>query len=90
MTEPHPPEKSPVSLKLAPRQHCPHCSSYARARSSHPVSRISREITYQCQNVACGFCWVSVLSAIREISPPAVRHAEVELPRSYANQRKTP
>ena len=48
---------------------CPHCESVANIRSSRPVSRVTRELHCQCTNLHCGHTFVSLLEAVRTISP---------------------
>jgi len=48
---------------------CPHCESVANIRTSRPVTRLTRELHCQCTNLECGHTFVSLLEAVRTISP---------------------
>lgn len=51
-----------------------------RQRTSKPVSRLLRELYYQCTNVMCSGSYAAELSIVRRISPSAVPRADVFLP----------
>jgi predicted RNA-binding Zn-ribbon protein involved in translation (DUF1610 family) len=59
---------------------CPHCQSYAVARSSRELSITLREITYQCTRPECGHTYISNLEVVRTLSPSAMPRDGVTLP----------
>lgn len=63
-----------------PGMRCPHCSSPSAARSSRVLSRLLKEVYYQCKNPACGFTWVATLEAVRGLSPSGMPNPSVDLP----------
>lgn len=67
---------------------CPHCGHRAVIRTSIERTRTMRELYFLCPNLLCGHSWVSMLEAIRTISPPseAFRHPDVNLPVSSRNE----
>ena len=50
---------------------CPHCMGLAIIRTSKQLSRLVRETTCQCQNIACGHTFVAHVEVVRTISPAA-------------------
>lgn len=63
-----------------PAMQCPHCRSKADIRTSKGLTRTYREISYRCQNDACGCQFVASLETIRVIVPSATPNPEVRLP----------
>lgn len=59
---------------------CPHCGARPKARTSREMSRTLRELTYMCQNPACGHTYVANLEIVRTLSPSAIPHPDVRLP----------
>lgn len=59
---------------------CPHCKAPTSARTSRSLSRLYREVTYQCRNSRCGHVFVAGLEALRTLSPSATPCPEINLP----------
>lgn len=76
-------------LNRPPGMDCPHCGSSAAIRTSKYLTATYREVTYRCDNDACGFAWVAGLEAIRVIVPSIMPNPEVALPFS-CRVRPTP
>lgn len=76
----------------APFMRCPHCEAPAIARTSQEITRLYREISYQCRNVQCGFTWIAGLGAVRTLSPSGCPAQGVEIPLSTSlrNRAGTP
>ncbi|MEH6460379.1 ogr/Delta-like zinc finger family protein [Chitinimonas sp. JJ19] len=58
---------------------CPHCGKTAHTRTSKQVSRLSREVYFQCSNLECGHTFVGVMEIVRTLSPSAMPNPEVRL-----------
>jgi len=63
-----------------PGMRCPHCTRGAAARSSRQLSRLLKEVYYQCKNPACSFAWVAQVEAVRGLSPSGMPNPAVNLP----------
>lgn len=61
---------------------CPHCLTRATARSSRDMSLTFREVTFQCNNTACGHTYVVNMEFARTLSPSAMPNLELNLPLS--------
>ncbi|MBL3601486.1 MAG: ogr/Delta-like zinc finger family protein [gamma proteobacterium endosymbiont of Lamellibrachia anaximandri] len=61
---------------------CPHCECLCVIRDSKQLSNTCREIKFQCQNIDCGFTFVSTLSADRTLSPSARPNPTINIPLS--------
>lgn len=59
---------------------CPHCKAPTSARTSRSLSRLYREVTYQCRNSRCGHVFVAGLEALRTLSPSATPCPDINLP----------
>lgn len=68
--------------------HCPHCRSVAIARSSNVLTVTSRDLFYQCSNVACGHTFRAVLEVNCTISPSATPDPRVVIPLSKHIRRQ--
>ena len=67
---------------MAIMMHCPHCRAVAIARSSNVLTSTSRDLFYQCSNVACGHTFRAVLEVNCTISPSATPDPKVVIPMS--------
>jgi len=67
---------------MAIMMHCPHCRAVAIARSSNVLTSTSRDLFYQCANVACGHTFRAVLEINCTISPSAMPDPRVIIPMS--------
>lgn len=66
------------------RVKCPHCGSFARARSSDTLTPTYREVRFECVNDACGHVWLAGLEALRTLCPSDTPNPEIHLPCSAA------
>lgn len=62
------------------RVKCPHCLSFARARSSDLLTPTYREVRFECQNDACGHIWVAGLEALRTLCPSDIPNPAISIP----------
>ncbi|MGH8777567.1 ogr/Delta-like zinc finger family protein [Paraburkholderia sp.] len=61
---------------------CPVCSTRAIARTSRKLSDTLREITYRCENDACGHIYVAHLEVVRTVVPSGLHGLHPEIPLS--------
>lgn len=69
----------PIRSGHGPGQRCPHCKQPSKVRTSVHFHALYREVTYQCTNVLCGYCWVSGLEVLRTLSPSATPNPEIHV-----------
>lgn len=62
------------------RVKCPHCSTYARARSSDLLTPTYREVRFECTNDACGYIWVAGVEALRTLCPSDTPNPAIDIP----------
>ena len=72
------------------RVKCPHCLSFARARSSDLLTPTYREVRFECQNDACGHIWVAGLEAIRTLCPSDTPNPAIDIPLAAARSTASP
>jgi len=75
---PHAPRQSRLRVR------CPHCNSFARARSSDLLTPTYIEVRFECSNDACGHVWVAGLEALRTLCPSEQPNPTVHLPLTAA------
>lgn len=75
---PHAPRQSRLRVR------CPHCGSFARARSSDLLTPTYTEVRFECVNDACGHVWVAGLEALRTLCPSEQPSPTVHLPLAAA------
>ncbi|HWX66058.1 MAG TPA: ogr/Delta-like zinc finger family protein [Rhodanobacter sp.] len=66
------------------RVRCPHCDSFARARSSKQLTTIYREVRFECTNDACGHVWLAGLETLRTLCPSEQPNPEIHIPHAVA------
>lgn len=86
----HPSRSGKQHRESRMRVKCPHCRSYARARSSDLLTPLYREIRFECINDACGHIWVAGLEAIRTLCPSDIPNPEIQIPLSEAYSAPSP
>ncbi|TPG14385.1 transcriptional regulator [Sphingomonas oligophenolica] len=59
---------------------CPHCNTPATQRTARSLSSLVREVTYRCDNDACGHGFVVQIEAIRTTIPSAAPNPDIHLP----------
>ncbi|MTW10749.1 transcriptional regulator [Pseudoduganella eburnea] len=69
---------------------CPICASRAVARTSKELSVTMREITYRCENDACGHIYVAHLEVVRTLVSSAIHNPGVSIPLSRHVSRREP
>ena len=62
------------------RVRCPHCDSFARARSSKQLTPTYREVRFECTNDACGHVWLAGLETLRTLCPSEQPNPEIHIP----------
>lgn len=62
------------------RMKCPHCLSFAKARSSDTLTATYKEVRFECVNDACGHVWVAGLEALRTLCPSEIPNPDIHLP----------
>lgn len=80
----HPLHASTARRESRFRVKCPHCLSFARARSSDLLTPTYREVRFECQNDACGHIWVAGLEAIRTLCPSDTPNPAIDIPLAAA------
>lgn len=73
-----------MSRASLPAVTCPHCGGRTTIRTSSPVSPLTREVRYRCENDECGHVFAADLSIIRTLVPSARPNPAIKLP--LANQ----
>ena len=66
------------------RVRCPHCKSFARARSSKQLTAVYREVRFECTNDACGHVWLAGLETLRTLCPSEQPNPEIDIPLAVA------
>ena len=61
---------------------CPHCGARATIRRTVPISELTRELVFACDNHDCGCQWISTLSIDRLLVQSAMPKSGVAIPMS--------
>lgn len=64
------------------RLECPHCDTPSLIRSSRRITKLTREVTYCCNNPECGHTFVAHTEIVRTLSPSATPDPSIHLPLS--------
>lgn len=59
---------------------CPHCDGRVRTQTSRQLSRLVREIYFECIDVDCGHRFVAQLGIVRTLVPSLKPRVDVALP----------
>lgn len=62
------------------RVKCPHCHTFARARTSTRLTETYLEVRFECTNDACGFVWLAGVEALRSLCPSDMPNPEIQIP----------
>lgn len=73
-------EREKNSPKARNRLECPHCDAPCTIRSSRRMSKLTREYSYQCNNVECGHTFVASMEIRHTLSPSGTPDPSVVLP----------
>ena len=67
---------------------CPICGHTAHIRTSRPMSEVSREQYYHCQNTRCSHVFVAMISIVRTVGDSLLpKEKQSGWPFNYAIQR---
>lgn len=69
------------------RVNCPHCKTFARARSSQMLTETYREVRFECTNDECGFVWVAGMEYVRALCPSDTPNPDIHIPFVTARRR---
>lgn len=70
----------PTNKTRPPAMECPHCGGKADIRTSKAMTATYREVSYRCQNDACGCQFVAGLETIRITVQSAQPNPEIRVP----------
>ncbi|QKV52372.1 ogr/Delta-like zinc finger family protein [Comamonas antarctica] len=76
------PSHAPELPNERTRLECPHCDTPSLIRSSRRITKLTREVTYCCNNPECGHTFVAHTEIVRTLSPSATPDPSIHLPLS--------